>query len=542
MKVQLAYRDRDLDLEAEPPPNADEVTQDLGLDIVLDAMAHGDRYLRQVAQTTLFASLLDPGAIRYRQAVIADSLAHPDVVRELYELAVTALQKERQFWIYSARMPESVLSRSIALLGHVLVQLRRMRDIARVQRDAFGSDGFRRLFRELSDELDDTYLETVEAHLRRLRFNDGVLVSATLGAASEPTSYVLRRRTSRRGLRERIGLPEADSCSWELDPRDIAGAEALSSLRQRGVALAAAALGESTDHILAYLGQLRAELGMCLGALHLHDALTARGEPVCMPDPEPAGAPALTARGLYDAALSLALGQGRAVGNDVAADGRSLVVVTGANRGGKSTFLRSLGIAQLLLQAGLFVPADAFRADLRDGLFTHFRREEDRALRSGKLDEELVRMDVIVDHVRANSMLLLNESFASTNEREGSEIGRQIVAAMAERGVKVVYVTHMYELAMRLRDEAPSGPLYLRAERLPDGRRTFRIREGEALPTSHGQDIYQRIFEPAGSAAPSDGVGEHPAREPHDGGGAGGDRRRIGDADRGPDRDLAHQR
>jgi len=504
MRVHLAYRGLDLDLEAEPPANAQALIEDLGLDIVFDAMARGDKYLRQVARSAILASLQDPDAIRYRQGVISDCLEHPEVVRELYELSVAALHNERRFWIYSARVPDSVLSRSISLLGHILVQLRRMRDIAREQAPSFRSEGFRRLFAELAEELDDTYLETVEHHLRRLRFNDGVLLSATLGAASEQTRYVLRRRVGRRGLRERIGLGEADSCSWELDPRDIAGSEALSKLRQRGVALAAAALGESTDHILDYLGQLRAELGLCLGSINLHETLTSKGEPACMPDPEPAGTAALSARSLYDVALSLALARGRAVGNELAADGRSLVVVTGANRGGKSTFLRSLGVAQLLMQAGLFVPAEAFRADVRDGLFTHFRREEDKNLRSGKLDEELVRMDGIVDHVRHNSMLLLNESFASTNEREGSEIGHQIVSALVESGIKVVYVTHMFELASRLRDEGQHGALFLRAERLPDGRRTFRVREGEPLPTSHGQDIYARIFEapPSTDAAP----------------------------------------
>ena len=65
---------------------------------------------------------------------------------------------------------------------------------------------------------------------------------------------------------------------------------------------------------------------------------------------------------------------------------------------------------------------------------------------SGKLDEELVRMSSIVDDLSPNSIVLLNESFASTNEREGSEIARQIVRALLESGVKVLYVTHMYDL------------------------------------------------------------------------------------------------
>jgi DNA mismatch repair ATPase MutS len=178
-------------------------------------------------------------------------------------------------------------------------------------------------------------------------------------------------------------------------------------------------------------------------------------------------------------------------------------VITGANRGGKSTFLRSLGLAQLMMQAGMFVAAEAFRADVRVGLHTHFKREEDVTLRSGKLDEELGRMSSIVDQLMPGSMVLLNESFASTNEREGSEIGRQIVRAMLESGVKVGYVTHMYDLASRLQAERDGHAAFLRAERLPDGRRTFRVVPGEPLPTSHGQDIYQRIFgEEAATKAP----------------------------------------
>jgi DNA mismatch repair ATPase MutS len=494
MRVHLAYGDRDLDLGAEPPPNAEALTQDLGIGLLLGAMAAGDKYLYDVAWRTVFASLHEPEAIRYRQAVLADCLAHPEVTRELYALTVAALKQEREFWLYSTQYPSSVLDRSIRLLGHILVQLRRLRDIATEQATAFTSEGFRRLFGELRDELDDAYLGTVEDHLRRLDFRGGVRLSATLGTTNLETAYVLRRRIEPRGWRDWIGLPEPESYTYEVDPRDMGGAEALGALRGRGIALAAAALGESTDHILAYIAQLRAELGFYLACLNLQDVLTAKSEPTCLPEPVASGTEALSARGLYDASLSLALGRARAVGSDLEADGKRLVVITGANRGGKSTFLRSLGLAQLMMQAGMFVAAEAFRADVREGVFTHFKREEDVTLRSGKLDEELGRMSAIVDQMTPGSLVLLNESFASTNEREGSEIGRQIVRAMLESGIKVGYVTHMFDLASSLHAERDGEAGFLRAERLPDGRRTFRIVEGQPLPTSHGQDIYGRIF------------------------------------------------
>ena len=118
------------------------------------------------------------------------------------------------------------------------------------------------------------------------------------------------------------------------------------------------------------------------------------------------------------------------VGNDLNANHKDIVIVTGANTGGKSTFLRSVGIAHLMMQAGMFVSANSFASEVCDGIFTHYKREEDASMESGKWDEELNRMSAIVDRVKSNSLLLFNELFASTNEREGSEIASNIVKAL----------------------------------------------------------------------------------------------------------------
>jgi DNA mismatch repair ATPase MutS len=133
--------------------------------------------------------------------------------------------------------------------------------------------------------------------------------------------------------------------------------------------------------------------------------------------------------------------------------------------------------------------------DIRDGVFTHFKREEDPTMTSGKLDEELARMSAIVDAMRPNALLLCNESFAATNEREGSEIGRQILHALLDgSGVKVVYVTHMFDLAQSFHNRRDHTVLLLRAERRADGRRTFRLVEDEPLRTSYAEDLFRRVF------------------------------------------------
>jgi DNA mismatch repair ATPase MutS len=170
------------------------------------------------------------------------------------------------------------------------------------------------------------------------------------------------------------------------------------------------------------------------------------------------------------------------------------VIITGANQGGKSTFLRSIGLAQLMMQCGMFVGAETFKAGMCPALFTHYKREEDVEMKSGKLDEELARMSEIVDHVKPDSIVLFNESFAATNEREGSEIAGQIVTALLEKRIKIFFVTHLYEFARALWEKRMDSALFLRAERQPDGRRTFKVLPGEPLQTSFGGDLYEEIF------------------------------------------------
>jgi len=143
------------------------------------------------------------------------------------------------------------------------------------------------------------------------------------------------------------------------------------------------------------------------------------------------------------------------------------------------------------------VGAERFESGLVDGLFTHFKREEDRALEAGKFEEELRRLDGLVAHLTSKPLFLFNESFfnesfAATSEPEGSELGAQVVRVLVEAGVRVVFVTHFYTLAAAfLGDERT---LFLKAERLPDGRRTYRLRPEPPEPTAYAQDLLRQVF------------------------------------------------
>jgi len=348
----------------------------------------------------------------------------------------------------------------------------------------------------LKSELEDAYLDTMSRHLDMLKFCAGMLVSAELGPGNEACSYVLRKPSQKdRSWVTRVASRwKSRVYSYSLHPRDDAGARALDEIRNRGISWVANAVAQAADHVEGFWKTLHRELAFYMGCLNLSEALSEIGEPITFPVPAPAGARRMSAEGLYDVALALTMGQ-RVVGNELAADGKDLVIITGANQGGKSTFLRSVGLAQLMMQSGMFVPAESFTGELCTRLFTHYKREEDPTMKSGKLDEELERMSGIVDALTGNSMVLFNESFGATNEHEGSEIAWGILNALLESRVRVFFVTHLYELARRFCQKGSPSVLFLRAQRQPDGKRTFKLLEGVPLPTSYGMDLYREIFE-----------------------------------------------
>jgi DNA mismatch repair ATPase MutS len=252
------------------------------------------------------------------------------------------------------------------------------------------------------------------------------------------------------------------------------------------------AAAQSADHIIDFFAHLRQELAFYIGCINLHERL-GEATVTCMPDPASPASATLAVHGLVDAGLALRA-SAAPVPNDLDATGKSLVMITGANQGGKSTFMRAVGLAQLMMQAGSFVTAREFSSSICSGLFTHFRREEDETLTHGKLDEELYRMSALIDLISPEAMLLCNESFACTNEREGSQIALDIVNTLTEHQTRVIYVTHMYALANGLADERGDTAVFLRAERLVDGRRTFHLRPGMPQTTGHGRDLYERVF------------------------------------------------
>ncbi len=496
MKPLLMFKDHDFDIQAAPPLNSEFLIQDLELNVLFNAMSTGDPFLLNTAKHTLLSCFENSiETIRYRQDILRDALANPTVIRELYQTTVESEDRKKRLWssIFN-NSPGSILNTAVDKLSMFVTLLRELKIVEELHRHKFQSEGMTRFFNMVRSELDHNYLNGIETHLKRLKFYKGMHISAAPGKGNEGGSYMLRKpfRKKKYDLK-RIIFREDEAYSFSIPPRDESGFRALTSIKDAALNETANALAVSADHIDSFFKNLRIELSFYICSLNLAEHLSGLNCSFTFPSPHLSEEKIFSFKSLYDISLSLTMKRS-VTGNDMTGDSRNPVIITGANQGGKSTFLRSIGIAQLMMQCGMFVPADAYNAGLCNALFTHFRREEDPAMKSGRLDEELLRMDEIILNIKKDSMILFNESFSSTNEREGSEIARQITRALAEKNIRVFFVTHLYDFACSIRQSGLSGTLFLRAEREEDGRRSYRIIEGEPLPTAFGEDLYREIF------------------------------------------------
>jgi DNA mismatch repair protein MutS len=229
------------------------------------------------------------------------------------------------------------------------------------------------------------------------------------------------------------------------------------------------------------------EARWCLAWLDLVAPLRDVGLAVCYPDIARDGE--LWARGCFDLALAVA-GEGSVVTSDVAIDPTErALVVTGPNRGGKTTFARALGQLHHLASIGCPVPAAEARVPLADMVHTHFDRPEGLADPGGRLATDLRHVGAILDVATPDSLVVLNDTFASTTVADALELTRAVIDELGERGSRCVVVTFLDELAAA---GGATVSLASRAGAEDPLRRTFRFERQPADGIAHARAVAER--------------------------------------------------
>jgi len=268
------------------------------------------------------------------------------------------------------------------------------------------------------------------------------------------------------------------------------------------------ALRQFTQVNTRFLIGLKNELAFYLGAVKWVHKLKAKNVPLSQPEIAPMDERVTILEGLYNINLVQQLAPrfetleeqivlNHAKFND---DGR-IFILTGPNQGGKTTYTQAVGLAQFLFQAGLHVPASQARMSAVDGIYTHFATEERPDIEAGRLGEESRRLHHIFQKATPHSLVLMNESLASTNAVESLYIARDVVRVLRMLGARAIFATHLHDLAQDCTDlnsqtEGDSLVVSLvsqvNVETNPDGeviKRTYRIIPADPMSKSYAVEL-----------------------------------------------------
>lgn len=535
MQVRLLYPDREWKYTG-AYYDQESVIKDLGLSILFQVSSRSqepkkgtvqradeaDRHLGGMLKQVMMVPLKTKEEIVYRQEILRDCMENMEFMESLYEISKDmtfrweALGKQQLDKPGSREKKANLLSR-IEILHLFVNTLTGIKALCR-RYDTLRSPGLTAFCRRLEEEFGEEQEERIRGILSDIIFYcDGQQEYSLKGSDSrkesisrmvldcsveegmklgrirlEEVSTITRKLRKRRGemtFREKVMTAFAQEPTLILKNVDLL--EDLKQLNEQITAYIMDSFRPLMDDLKSFFEELYDQTAFYQACCNLFTRCRHSHIHLCFP--EAGGREQLHFQGLMEFCMAVYRGQ-KPVGNDCDGDGKKLLVVTGANQGGKSTFLRSIGIAQVMMQCGMPVCAEAYTSGIFPHFFTHFTRREDSAMNSGRLDEELGRIDGIIRHLGDGSMVLLNESFATTTEEEGSEIADDVIRAMVETGVKVLTVTHLLAFARKMYERHLPETAFLTAQRKKDGTRTYKMIAGAPELTSFGLDLYEELI------------------------------------------------
>jgi DNA mismatch repair ATPase MutS len=175
-------------------------------------------------------------------------------------------------------------------------------------------------------------------------------------------------------------------------------------------------------------------------------------------------------------------------------DDHTIYILTGANRGGKTTATQGIGLLYALAQGGVYVPAAFFEFAPADCIYTHFPADEDQTMDLGRLGEECIRFKEIFENAKDTSLILMNETFSTTSFEEGYYIACDSIKALLTKGARTIYNTHMHKLGLDAEEfskdfKQKASSLIVKSD---GGKRSFKLAIAPPEGSSYAADIAKK--------------------------------------------------
>lgn len=470
-----------------------DIVKDLNVDVIVKAMAHKDYgdvpFIKEIMMHPLFTET----AVKERQSMVKAACEKRELTYEFRKVimetsetldkGIKAIQDSRGKHLTE----ETIIGTRVDALRTLVNGLVALDSLMDKHADVFQKTAWNRFYREF-------YENMPKERLKEQRY----LVD-NMDSFKTKGEILLRGR-----IAEGMHLKDVQILDVKEKAEKVSGGIfsarrndviADEEIYQSGVEFTNGILREVLEYCFPYMKQwqdyllvLKKQIAFLAGCAKLYERAKEIGLELCYPQED------AETEELYE--LSLALQTHIVpVSNSIDVAPYQIIVVTGANQGGKSTYLRSLGIAQIMMQAGMYVPATSYPLQVFSDIFPHFTRREDASMNMGKFEEELKRMDDMLRKAKKGCLFLLNESFATTTEVTAYQIAMDLVHACMEKGVTMWTVTHITKFAKELYRENRDAILFLSAGRVAEKERQYTMVEKAPGDTSYGLELYEKIIE-----------------------------------------------
>lgn len=428
---------------------------DLNLDQVLESMTAGRE--EYDLKPFFYAPFHDVAAVQYRHEVLRDLekravfesvRASAQTMRRMREHLAQAeklhYEYQKKSWFLDAVETYCDAVRSLAdELTHLEVDSRGFRALREYLGGYTESDGFTSLAAETQALKEALAGVKYSVHIKGNR----VKVSKNSGEAdySAEVEEIFAKFKQGAVKDYRVKFPN----SPDMDHVEARILELVAQLHPEVFGALDEYCANHRDYLDSVIGAFDREVQFYLAYLEYIERFKKAGLPFCYPEVS-ARSKEVHADRAFDLALANKLVP---EGSDVVCndfylkDPERILVVSGPNQGGKTTFARMFGQLHYLASLGFPVPAGEARLFLPERLFTHFEREEELATLRGKLEDELVRVHGILQQAPSNSILIMNESFTSTTLEDALVLGTAVMRQIIALDLLCVYVTFVDELA-----------------------------------------------------------------------------------------------
>ncbi len=526
----------------------DEAVNDLSIDFIVDALTD-KKSERELICSAMKKITDDPEVIRYRCDVFEDFLKFPKLRVAMIELTLKLAdlrdlerfqkdQEASQLWslinrvreiddyVTCIRMIKDTLSR-IDIQSDGLLALKQM--VIDIERESG--------FDELKQDIDETLAKArclksitigvnLDAFLRprtagvlslnNEKFTDAGLMKRFMNFASQKNE--LHDGTDVTGFKQfhpanerkntkpveinrtpaaYLGIGVEGGAATGDDPLSEAIKKPVSEILKRTCSEIKSTLRRYVNMSGYTLIKLMPEILFYVRWAELIDKIKAVGMPVCKPVILDTDKRDCSFKELYN--LKLVINKVKGEDINIITNGidfndeHRIFILTGPNRGGKTIFTQAWGLAMLLGQLGIYVPASYAEISPCDNIFTHFPADENDTVDLGRLGEESKRLAEIFDMATERSIMLLNESLATTSVTEGLFIAKDVVSAMRYLGARAIFNTHMHDLARSCDEINDSVDGKSRAASLVtgvhDGERSFKVSLLPPQGVSYAKDI-----------------------------------------------------